>query len=222
MTGEARSPSAGSLPLPLQPDSGGRAALRRRATLGLALLGLAVLAVPVVTGTRLPRAGSAMATPERKAAPRAAAAETAPRAAPRADRGFAVGVDLERARAQTQPRALGGRPVSDRVVPPTQATALFAQRSWYVPPPPEPVRVVPPPPPPEPTAPPFPYAFIGSYAPQGDPPVFFLSRGDRVIDVRVGDALDGVYRFESATSGQLVFVYLPLNTRQNLPTGAPQ
>jgi hypothetical protein len=40
-----------------------------------------------------------------------------------------------------------------------------------------------------------------------------------VIDARVGDRLDGVYQFESAASGQLVFVYLPLNVRQNLSAG---
>jgi hypothetical protein len=78
----------------------------------------------------------------------------------------------------------------------------------------------PPPPAPEPTAPPFPYAFVGSYAPTGDQPVYFLARGDSVIDAHVGDRLDGVYQFESAADGQLVFVYLPLNIRQNLAAGA--
>jgi hypothetical protein len=91
--------------------------------------------------------------------------------------------------------------------------ALFARHSWYVAPPPKPAP--PPPAPPPPTAPPFPYAFVGSFD-QGGQPVYFLSRGDRVIDARVGDKLDGVYQFESAEGGQLVFVYLPLNVRQNL------
>jgi hypothetical protein len=108
----------------------------------------------------------------------------------------------------------------DRVVPPTHSSALFAQHSWYVlpkaPPP------APPPPPPEPTAPPFPYTYIGSFTPEGQPVVFFLSHGDRVIEARVGDRLDGVYQFESAAGGQLVFVYLPLNFRHTLPVGAPK
>jgi hypothetical protein len=52
--------------------------------------------------------------------------------------------------------------------------------------------------------------------------VFFLARGDRVIDARVGDRLDNTYQFESASGGQLVFVYLPLNVRQNLSAGAPR
>jgi hypothetical protein len=105
---------------------------------------------------------------------------------------------------------------SDRVVVPAHAATLFASHSWYVVPV---VPLPPPPPPPEPTAPPFPFTFLGSYAPTGEPPVFFLARGDRVIDAHVGDRIDGVYQFESAGNGQLVFVYLPLDIRQNLPAG---
>lgn len=199
------------LALPLWKSGGGRPGLRRRAALGLALLALAVLAVlavlVVATGPiGLPGGGSATAVPGRQSSPRAAATEA------------------EHARAQAQlraaPRAAEARPASDRVVPPRHAAALFARHSWYVQPPaPPPTPAPPPPPPPEPTAPPFPYTLVGSFAPGGDPPVFFLARGDRVVDARVGDQLDGVYRFESAAGGQLVFVYLPLNIRQNLAAG---
>jgi hypothetical protein len=63
---------------------------------------------------------------------------------------------------------------------------------------------------------------VGSYTPEGAPPVFFLTRGDRVIDAHVGDQLDGVYQLESAAGGQLVFLYLPLNIRQNLAAGVPK
>jgi hypothetical protein len=197
------------LALPPWPAGAGRPALRRLTTLGLALVVLAVLAIPVATGTiRLPGAGSATAAPERQASPRAG--------------GFAAGTDLER--AQAQPRAAPGaseaRPASGRVVAPTHASALFAQHSWYVLKPAPVPPPAPPPPAPEPTAPPFPYAFVGSYAPTGDQPVYFLARGDSVIDAHVGDRLDGVYQFESAADGQLVFVYLPLNIRQNLAAGA--
>jgi hypothetical protein len=79
-----------------------------------------------------------------------------------------------------------------------------------------------PPPPPPPTAPPFPYTFVGAYTSQGDGTVYFLAQGDRVVDAHVGDRLDGVYEFESATAAQLTFNYVPLNIRQLLPTGAPQ
>jgi hypothetical protein len=127
--------------------------------------------------------------------------------------------------AATTPPAEGTspRPASDRVVAPAHATALFAQHSWVVLPPlPKLPPPPPPPPPPEPAAPPLPYAFMGSLAPAAGPPVFFLAQGDRVIDVRVGDRLDGVYQLESADSGQLVFVYLPLNIRQNITAGVSQ
>jgi hypothetical protein len=152
------------------------------------------------TGTiGLPEAGFEMAVAGLQMSPRVAATE----------------VDL--ARAQAQLRATEARPALDRVVAPTHAAALFAPHSWYVPPPPPPPAA--PPPPPEPTAPPFPYTLIGSFAPDGHPPVFFLSRGDRVTDARVGDRLDGIYQFESAAGGQLVFVYLPLNISQTLAVG---
>jgi hypothetical protein len=63
---------------------------------------------------------------------------------------------------------------------------------------------------------------VGSVAPRGEQPVYYLTRGDRMISARVGDRLDGVYQLESAAGGQLVFVYLPLNIRQNLPLGVSQ
>jgi Tfp pilus assembly protein PilO len=117
---------------------------------------------------------------------------------------------------------LKGRTESERVVPPAHASALFAQHSWTVLPP---LRVVPPPPvvepppPPPPAAPPLPYTFVGSFAPVGDAPVYFLAHGDRMFDAHVGDRIEGVYQFESVAGGQLVFVYLPLNIRQNLAAG---
>jgi hypothetical protein len=106
----------------------------------------------------------------------------------------------------------------ERTADSIHAAALFAARSWYVAPPPPPPAAPLPPPPPE--APPFPYAFVGSYAPTGEQPVYFLAKADRVIDAHVGDRLDGIYAFESADSGNLVFNYLPLNIRQSVPTGA--
>jgi hypothetical protein len=60
---------------------------------------------------------------------------------------------------------------------------------------------------------------MGAYTAQGGKTVYFLSRDDRVIDAHVGDRLDGVYDFESASGGQLVFNYLPLNMRTSLPSG---
>lgn len=108
----------------------------------------------------------------------------------------------------------------DRTADNSHAAALFAAHSWYVAPPPPPPA--PPPPPVAPTAPPFPYTFVGAYTSQGEGTVYFLAQGDRVVDAHVGDHLDGVYQFETATAGQLTFNYLPLNIRQFLSTGAPQ
>lgn len=124
------------------------------------------------------------------------------------------------AQESPQPDDEGLAPASARVEPPTHEAALFAQHSWYVAPPPRKPDPPPqPPPPPEPTAPPLPYAFLGRFSPGGDSPVYVLARGDRVIQARVGDRLDGVYQLESADAAQLVFVYLPLNTRQFLKAG---
>jgi hypothetical protein len=150
-----------------------------------------------------PDVAAAPAGPRRQRPPRAAAEPEPPRGrAP--------------ARAARPPEA----DPTERVVAPTYAAALFAPHSWYVPKPraPEPPPP-PPPPPPAPTAPPLPYTFLGSVARHGDQPVYFLARGDRVIDAHIGDRLDGVYQLESAAAGQLVFVYLPLNVRQNLAAG---
>lgn len=106
----------------------------------------------------------------------------------------------------------------ERTADTSHAAALFAAHSWYIAPPPPPPAAPAPPPPPQ--APPFPYTYVGSYAPAGEQPVYFLAKADRVIDAHVGDRLDGIYAFESADPGNLVFNYLPLNIRQSVPTGA--
>jgi hypothetical protein len=98
-----------------------------------------------------------------------------------------------------------------------QTSNLFASHSWYTPPPPPPQRA--PPPPPEPTAPPLPFAYMGSYEQDGAT-VFFLVRGDRTYDVRVGDVIDSTYSVDSVNNGQLMFTYLPMKTSQSLQVGA--
>lgn len=110
-----------------------------------------------------------------------------------------------------------------RVVAATAAEALFAPHSWYVAPPPPPTaaleaakEAVPA----KPVAPPLPYAYMGSYAQDGAGPVFFLTRGDRVYDVHIGDILDGTYSVDAFANGQLTLTYKPLNQQQQLTTGA--
>lgn len=111
--------------------------------------------------------------------------------------------------------------LAQRVANPTAAGSLFAAHSWYVPPPPPPPPVVDntPAPPPKPTAPPLPYKLIGSYTPDGEKTVFFLSAGERVYDVHVGDTLDNTYSIDSFSNGQLVLTYKPLNIKQQLFAG---
>ena len=99
------------------------------------------------------------------------------------------------------------------------AESLFHTKSWYVPPPPPPPAPVVYVPPPPPTAPPLPFTVMGSYAHPGDATVYFLTRGDRVFDVHVGDTIDGIYSVDGAANGQLQLTYKPLNIQQTLPLG---
>ena len=115
--------------------------------------------------------------------------------------------------------------LANRVVDQTAASSLFATHSWYVAPPPPPAPVVDttPAPPPKPVAPPLPYKLIGSYTPDGEKTVFFLSAGDKVFDVHVGETLDNTYSIDSFSNGQLVLTYKPLNQQQQLQlTGTGQ
>ena len=111
-----------------------------------------------------------------------------------------------------------------RVADATSSGSLFAAHSWYVAPPP------PPPPPPsaaslvpaKPTAPPLPYQFMGSYTHAGEPTVVFLTRGDVVLDVHVGDTLENTYTVDKLEGGQLYLTYKPLNIQQQLNAGGSQ
>ena len=112
----------------------------------------------------------------------------------------------------------------DRIVGDTEAASLFSAHSWYVAPPASP----PPPPmaplpPPAPTAPPLPFAFMGSYrAEGGGASTYFLTAGDRVYDVKVGDTLDNTYSVDGVKSGQLLLTYMPLKIQQSIAVGEVQ
>jgi hypothetical protein len=112
--------------------------------------------------------------------------------------------------------------LAHRVTEGKAVEALFHTQTWYVappPPPPTPVVVVKPPPP---TAPPLPFTVMGRYAHPGDATVYFLTRGDRVFDVHIGDTIDNTYSVDGAADGQLQLTYKPLNIQQTLPLGDPQ
>ena len=101
--------------------------------------------------------------------------------------------------------------------------ALFATQSWYVPPPPpprpSPATTVQSLTPPAPTAPPLPFAYMGTFTPDGAAPVFFLMQGDRVYDVRIGETVDNNYSVDGLVNGQLQLTYKPLNIKQQLAVG---
>ena len=134
-----------------------------------------------------------------------------------------------RAGQPTHPAAVAaGVPVTQsllllahRVADQTAAGSLFAAHSWYVPPPPPPPPpvVTTPVAPPKPVAPPLPFTYMGSYTPNGSPAVFFLSSGEKVYDVHLGDTIDNTYTVDALSNGQLVFTYKPLNQQQQLSTG---
>lgn len=107
--------------------------------------------------------------------------------------------------------------LGDRVVSDVETVNVFKSKSWYVPPPPPPPpKPVPPPPP---TAPPLPYAFLGSYLGTDGRLIIFLTRGDRVFSVTPGETLENTYRVDGVVAGQLGLTYLPLNIKQTLRIG---
>lgn len=144
-----------------------------------------------------------------EAAPNTAAVEVATRAA-----------DTTATRSRPVSRRLSKDAAAklQRTADASNAGALFAVRSWYVAPPPAPPP--PAPPPVVPTAPPLPYTFMGSYTESGQDTVYFLSSGDRVYDVHLGDTLDQTYSVDAVENGALVFTYKPLSTRQLLALGS--
>ena len=60
---------------------------------------------------------------------------------------------------------------------------------------------------------------MGSYRSDGAVQTFFLTAGDRVYDVKVGDTLDNTYSVDGVKSGQLLLTYMPLKIQQSLAVG---
>jgi hypothetical protein len=135
-------------------------------------------------------------------------------------RGTAAGAHAPRAAPSTRksPTENASFRMSDRIVKDTTAAALFSAHSWYVAPPAPPPAPVVAQPPPVPTAPPLPFAFMGSYRADGAA-TYFLTAGDRVYDVKIGDTLDNTYSVDGVKSGQLLFTYMPLRIQQSLAVG---
>lgn len=100
----------------------------------------------------------------------------------------------------------------------------FNTVSWHVAQIPARVLQPPPPPPPvpqEPVAPSLPFTYLGQYRnSDSQAPIIILARSDRVYTVSEGDVIDSTYRIGPVTAGLLEIIYLPLNIRQSLNTGA--
>jgi hypothetical protein len=173
------------------------------------LIGIYIVATwPDADGTSASSASPARSSA--RASDTTSAAAAAARPAARRDVSSTSGPDASALMARLSRRVADGK----------AAPALFKPQSWYVPPPPPPpAPYVAPPPPPPPTAPPLPFSVMGSYARPGDSTVYFLTRGDRVFDVRVGDTIDHTYSVDGASGGQLQLTYLPLKIQQTLAIG---
>lgn len=76
----------------------------------------------------------------------------------------------------------------------------------------------PPPPPPRPQAPKLPFTYFGQAIEDGRTTVFLL-RGENSYVARAGSKLDDTYRVDRIDDQVIVFTYLPLGTRQELPLG---
>lgn len=98
-----------------------------------------------------------------------------------------------------------GKEAADSLIDP------FRPATWYVAPPP--------PPPEKPRAPRLPFKYLGRLVEDGSIRVF-LSDQDRHLIVKSGEVVNGSYKVEKISDGQIVFVYLPLKERQILPTGS--
>lgn len=99
---------------------------------------------------------------------------------------------------------------------PRMIANLFPVQTWVVAPPPPPPRVVPPPPPPE--APALPFVYLGAWRAAGHT-TYYLLEGQRLIEARAGEVLDGVWRLTPGTGQQLDFHYRPLHQVRPLQMG---
>jgi hypothetical protein len=93
------------------------------------------------------------------------------------------------------------------------ATDAFAPRNWNPPPSPpaaEPARVAVPPP--------LTFRCFGKHL-EGDRWRVFLSRGEQVFHVGVGDVIEGRYRIDRIEPPNMLITYLPLRHQQRIDIG---
>jgi len=108
----------------------------------------------------------------------------------------------------------------NRIAHATPAADPFSPRSWQAMEQAERrSSAPPPPPPPRPQAPRLPFTYFGQAIENGQTTVF-LSRGENTYAARAGSKLDDTYRVDRIDDQVIVFTYLPLGTRQELPLGS--
>lgn len=182
---------------------------RKRLSIAVAVLGLALIAERTLSWAGSDAAEAAEAAAPPPAQPRAEAVADSQRAGSTAV-ASAERIQLERleARQQALEAAAQGQPAA------MPKAALFGSVSWAPPPPPPP----PPAPPPKPVAPPFPYAYMGGLTEDGVRTAFF-NTGERALVVKAGDTVDGVYRVDQLSDRQMQVTYLPLDQRLAVALG---
>src|SRR5437868_39429 len=61
-------------------------------------------------------------------------------------------------------------------------------------------------------------AYVGALGADASKEQVFLSSGDRLLIVSLGDVIDGQYRLDAITATGATFTYLPLNVKQVMST----
>jgi hypothetical protein len=67
----------------------------------------------------------------------------------------------------------------------------------------------------------LPFVYLGQIV-EDEKAQVILARGDRVVTVYVGENIDSYYRVVSLKGGTLTLLYVPLDIKQTLATGASQ
>ena len=62
----------------------------------------------------------------------------------------------------------------------------------------------------------MPFKFIGQIEDKAAKPAAFITKGDALFVVHVGDVVENTYRVESFNAAHVVVTYLPLQQRQTI------
>lgn len=192
----------------------------------LAVLGLSVFVATqpspdddlAVQGRERPDQASAADGGDASRSRPARTADARPAEAPRPDRANRAGTTAARAAsmptpAQASELASWAGAWARRASAPWVAPSSDARWSWAPQQPPPP----PPPPPQEaaaPTAPPFPYAWVGRFVDEAPRAVIAGPNGTWVL--RQGEVIEGQWRLDAIAERQLTVTYLPLSQEQTV------